>query len=235
MPTSGSVSISPGLIVADEPVSALDVSIQAQVLNTMRDLQDSLDLTYFFISHDLSVIRYLSDSIGVMYLGKLVEVGPAAQVYGSPLHPYTRALIDAVPLPDLRVERAKARTALKGELPSAADPPSGCRFLTRCPLAQEICSQQEPQLLKTLTGGHRVACHFPLTPAAPTSVTASFRATGRRCVNDVEARRLRRPVVSRRIRPARRRVRTSPRGPAWAGRCSYPFMGPAAEVCVDRV
>ena len=102
-----------------------------------------------------------------MYLGKLVEVGPAAEVYSSPLHPYTRALIDAVPLPDPRVERAKARTSLKGELPSAADPPSGCRFRTRCPLAQEICSLQEPALRQLRPGGQQVACHFPLAPAAP--------------------------------------------------------------------
>ena len=123
------------------------------------------------ISHDLSVVRYLSDRIGVMYLGKLVEEGPAAQVYSSPLHPYTRALIDAVPVPDPHIERTKTRTPLTGEIPSAVDPPSGCRFRTRCPLAQEVCSQQEPPLLQVLPRDHRVACHFPLAPAAPTPVT----------------------------------------------------------------
>jgi len=155
------LALNPGLIVADEPVSALDVSIQAQILNTMRDLQAELDLTYVLISHDLSVIRYLSDTIGVMYLGKLVEHGSASEVYSRPEHPYTKALIDAVPVPDPRVERTKSRVHLEGEVPSAVDPPSGCRFRTRCPRARAVCSEQEPPLLQ-LRPGHRVACHFPL-------------------------------------------------------------------------
>jgi peptide/nickel transport system ATP-binding protein len=156
------LSLNPRLIVADEPVSALDVSIQAQVLNTMRELQTRLDLTYVVISHDLAVIRYLSDRIGVMYLGKLVEEGPSPDVYHHPLHPYTHGLIETIPEADPGRERAKQAVPLQGELPSAVDPPSGCRFRTRCPLAQDICAQQEPPLTVLRPGGHAVACHFPL-------------------------------------------------------------------------
>jgi peptide/nickel transport system ATP-binding protein len=154
----------PELIVADEPVSALDVSIQAQILNTLRELQERLELTYLVISHDLSVIRYLSDRIGVMYLGKLVEDGPSEDVYHHPLHPYTHGLIATVPKADPVAERARETAPLEGELPSAVDPPSGCRFRTRCPLAQQVCADQEPALV-ALRPGHRVACHFPLEDA----------------------------------------------------------------------
>jgi peptide/nickel transport system ATP-binding protein len=154
--------LNPQLIVADEPVSALDVSIQAQVLNLMRELQRDLGLTYLFISHDLAVVRYLSSHIGVMYLGKLVEVGPADEVYLSPAHPYTRGLIDSAPVADPDAERAKATSGVRGELPSAINPPSGCRFRTRCPLAQEICAEVEPQLVPFSVNGHNAACHFPL-------------------------------------------------------------------------
>ncbi|MHB1592979.1 MAG: ABC transporter ATP-binding protein [Streptosporangiaceae bacterium] len=157
--------LSPKLVVADEPVSALDVSIQAQMLNLMRGLQRRLDLTYLFISHDLAVVRYLSDVIGVMYLGKLVEVGPADEVYLRPAHPYTRGLIDSAPVADPGVEQAKQRSGVRGELPSALDPPSGCRFRTRCPLAQDICAAQEPGLRRFSSDGHLAACHFPLEPA----------------------------------------------------------------------
>jgi peptide/nickel transport system ATP-binding protein len=156
------LTLRPRLIVADEPVSALDVSIQAQVLNTMRDLQSHFDLTYIVISHDLSVIRYLADRIGVMYLGKLVEEGPAEEVHSHPLHPYTHGLIATIPEADPHRERAKQSVPLRGELPSAIDPPSGCRFRTRCPLAQDVCAEQEPPLVELAPGGHRVACHFPL-------------------------------------------------------------------------
>jgi peptide/nickel transport system ATP-binding protein len=152
----------PELIVADEPVSALDVSIQAQVLNLMRDMQRELGLTYLFISHDLSVVRYLSNHIGVMYLGKLVEIGPADDVYLRPAHPYTRGLIDSAPKADPAQERARADEGVRGELPSAITPPSGCRFRTRCPLAQEICAAEEPPMRPFGVGGHLAACHFPL-------------------------------------------------------------------------
>jgi peptide/nickel transport system ATP-binding protein len=156
------LSLRPRLVVADEPVSALDVSIQAQILNTMRELQTRLDLTYIVISHDLSVIRYLADRIGVMYLGKLVEEGPAHEVYAHPLHPYTHGLIATIPEADPHLERAKESVPLRGELPSAVAPPSGCRFRTRCPLAQAVCAEQEPPLVELAPGGHKVACHFPL-------------------------------------------------------------------------
>ena len=164
----------PELIVADEPVSALDVSIQAQVLNMMSELQRDLGLTYMFISHDLAVVRYLSDHIGVMYLGKLVEVGPAEEVYVLSAHPYTRGLIDSAPVADPVAEKAKVRAGVSGELPSALNPPSGCRFRTRCPLAQEICAEVEPPLRPFSEQGHMAACHFPLQ--APLTTETSLAA-----------------------------------------------------------
>ena len=157
----------PSMIVADEPVSALDVSIQAQILNLMLDLQRDYGLTYMFISHDLSVVRYMADVIGVMYLGKLVEVGPADSVYSAPVHPYTRGLIDTVPVADPALERAKEHQGVRGELPSAVAPPSGCRFRTRCPRAAELCAEQEPPLRPFTAGGHLAACHFPLREPDP--------------------------------------------------------------------
>jgi peptide/nickel transport system ATP-binding protein len=156
--------LSPQLIVADEPVSALDVSIQAQVLNMMRDLQREMGLTYLFISHDLSVVRYLSNHIGVMYLGKLVEIGTADEVYLRPAHPYTKGLIESAPTADPEAERAKVHEGISGELPSAIHPPSGCRFRTRCPLAQEICATVEPELKPRGVANHLAACHFALQP-----------------------------------------------------------------------
>jgi peptide/nickel transport system ATP-binding protein len=156
------LTVKPRLIVADEPVSALDVSVQSQVLNLMRRLQGEHDLTYIFISHDLAVVRYLADRIAVMYLGKLVEIGPADEVYERAAHPYTAGLLEAIPLADPERERAKDKAVIKGELPSAANPPSGCRFRTRCLRAQQICAEQEPVLQPFGTPAHRAACHFPL-------------------------------------------------------------------------
>jgi peptide/nickel transport system ATP-binding protein len=168
--------LSPDLIVADEPVSALDVSIQAQMLNLMSELQRELGLTYLFISHDLAVVRYLSDQIGVMYLGKLVEVGPADKVYRSPAHPYTEGLIDSAPVADPLAEKAKVRAGVAGELPSAISPPSGCRFRTRCPLAEDRCAEEEP-MLRSFGPGHLAACHFPLiSPAPETTAPAAVAA-----------------------------------------------------------
>jgi peptide/nickel transport system ATP-binding protein len=154
--------LNPQLIVADEPVSALDVSIQAQVLNMMKELQRDLGLTYLFISHDLGVVRYLSEKIGVMYLGKLVEIGPAEEVYLRPAHPYTRGLLDSAPVADPVAERAKVNEGVTGELPSAIHPPSGCRFRTRCPKAQAICADVEPPMAPFAGKDHFAACHFPL-------------------------------------------------------------------------
>jgi oligopeptide/dipeptide ABC transporter ATP-binding protein len=168
------LALDPKMIVADEPVSALDVSIQAQILNLMRDLQGRHDLTYVMISHDLAVVRYMADTIGVMYLGKMVERGPAAEIYARPAHHYTQGLLDAVPVADVVTARAKARraTTVKGELPSSISPPSGCRFRTRCPAAQEICAEVEPELAD-FGNGHVAACHFPLQ----TPVTLSTAGT----------------------------------------------------------
>jgi peptide/nickel transport system ATP-binding protein len=154
--------LNPKLLVADEPVSALDVSIQSQILNLMQDLQRNLGLTYLFISHDLSVVRYMSETIGVMYLGKLVEVGPANEVYYHPVHPYTKGLIDTIAVADPLASRGKEQKGVTGELPSAIDPPSGCRFRTRCPFAQDLCAAEEPPLRPFTADGHLAACHFPL-------------------------------------------------------------------------
>ncbi|MDY5585542.1 MAG: ABC transporter ATP-binding protein, partial [Arcanobacterium sp.] len=152
-----SLVLEPKLIVCDEPVSALDVSVQAQVLNMMRRLQQEKDLTYIFISHDLSVVKYISDRIAVMYLGKIVEIGPAAELVEQPKHPYTQALIEAIPVADPR-HKTEEIVHLSGEPASAIDPPEGCRFKNRCPFATELCDT-EP----LLTGdAHQVACHFPL-------------------------------------------------------------------------
>jgi peptide/nickel transport system ATP-binding protein len=155
------LTLNPRLIVADEPVSALDVSIRAQVLNLMKRLQASHGLTYVVISHDLAVVKYMAERIGVMYLGKLVELGSAQDIYERPAHPYTAGLIATIPVPDPATERAKDGVAIKGELPSPVNPPSGCRFRTRCQFAQERCAAEEPEL-RSFGPGHVAACHFPL-------------------------------------------------------------------------
>ncbi|HEX3616040.1 MAG TPA: ABC transporter ATP-binding protein [Solirubrobacteraceae bacterium] len=167
--------LEPKIIVADEPVSALDVSIRSQVLNLMKRLQAEHHMASVVISHDLAVVKYVSDRIGVMYLGKLVELGTGDDIYQRAAHPYTEALIKTIPVPDPAVEKAKTDVGIRGELPSPIDPPSGCRFRTRCPLAQEICSQVEPPL-RRFSASHQAACHFPLQTPEPDQATATSGA-----------------------------------------------------------
>ena len=155
-----SLAVNPSFIVADEPVSALDVSIQAQILNLLESLQADFDLTYLFISHDLAVVRHISDRIAVMYLGSVVEVSPAEALYESPLHPYTISLLSAVPIPDPKIERQRETILLQGDLPSPANPPHGCRFHTRCPYVQPTRCRDEAPPLRRLEQGHEVACHW---------------------------------------------------------------------------
>ncbi len=159
------LAVEPRLILLDEPVSALDVSIQAQVINLLDGLQDELHLSYVFVAHDLSVVRHVSDRIVVMYLGKAMEVSPAEELYHKPIHPYTSALLSAIPIPDPNENRARERTVVSGEPPNPIHPPSGCRFHTRCPRATEICRQVEPQLSE-YAGGHLAACHHPQNVSA---------------------------------------------------------------------
>ncbi|MEY9871931.1 peptide/nickel transport system ATP-binding protein [Streptacidiphilus sp. MAP12-33] len=170
------LTLHPKVIVADEPVSALDVSIRAQVLNLMKRLQASHDLSYVVISHDLAVVKYLADRIGVMYLGKMVEIGSGEDIYQRAAHPYTAGLLEAIPVPEPELERQKRGGGIKGELPSPVAPPSGCRFRTRCPLAQERCAEEEPAM-RLFGTGHVAACHFPLqTPVSDTPVTVATPA-----------------------------------------------------------
>jgi oligopeptide/dipeptide ABC transporter ATP-binding protein len=155
------LTLDPALIICDEAVSSLDVLIQAQVLNLFERLRAELGLSYLFIAHDLALVKQVSDRVGVMYLGKLVEVGPAEALYRAPRHPYTVALLDSIPSPDPFAPKAKAHAAISGEPPSPVHPPSGCRFRTRCPRAQAVCAEQEPPLA-TIADDHQVACHFPV-------------------------------------------------------------------------
>jgi oligopeptide transport system ATP-binding protein len=151
------LAVNPAFIVCDEPISALDVSIQAQIINLLEDLQDELELTYLFIAHDLSVVRHISDRIAVMYLGKIVELADRDELYADPLHPYTQALLSAVPIPDPVIEGKRKRVILEGDVPSPANPPKGCNFCTRCPRVMDICRDQEPPF-KEYKPGHYAAC-----------------------------------------------------------------------------
>ena len=155
------LAVQPRLIVLDEPVSALDVSIQAQIINLLEDLQDDLGLTYMFVAHDLSVVRHVSDRIAVMYLGKLMEVSPAEELYTKPIHPYAAALLEAIPIPDPRENRKRTRTIVTGEPPNPINPPPGCVFHPRCPRATAVCKTVEPPLTE-YANGHLAACHHPL-------------------------------------------------------------------------
>jgi len=174
------LTLNPQVIVADEPVSALDVSIRAQVLNLMKRLQATHGLTYVVISHDLAVVKYMAERIGVMYIGKLVELGSGDDIYQRAAHPYTAGLIATIPVPEPHIARARRGAGIVGELPSPINPPSGCRFRTRCPLAQELCSVEEP-LLRSFGPGHAAACHFPLQSPSelpePASASVSLTAT----------------------------------------------------------
>src|SRR5204863_5721634 len=154
------LALNPDFIVADEPVSALDVSIQAQIINLLETLQDEFDLTYLFIAHDLAVVRHISDRIAVMYLGWIVEVSSAAELYEKPLHPYTISLLSAVPIPDPIVERQRQPILLAGDLPSPASPPAACRFHTRCPFVQPTRCREDVPPLRKLSSRHEVACHW---------------------------------------------------------------------------
>ena len=209
------LAVEPEFIVCDEPISALDVSIQAQVLNLLVELREQFGLTYLFIAHDLSVVRHISDRVGVMYLGKIVELGPPTAIYETPAHPYTRALLSAVPIPDPKAERRRKRVILTGDVPSPANPPSGCRFHTRCWLYERLgrpenCRTDDPEL-RLVGGDHRAACHYA-EDALQSDVGVAHLGTDQRRTRIPEVV-LRRPPTPPRPRPAR------PRSPP---RCQKP-------------
>jgi peptide/nickel transport system ATP-binding protein len=169
------LALEPDLIVCDEPVASLDVSVQAQVINLLQDIRETRNLALIFISHDLAVVRSVSDRVAVMYMGKIVEIGEADLIYGRPAHPYTRTLLEAVPMPDVSVKLKP--TSVATEMPSPSRPPSGCRFRTRCPRAQEVCEAVEPPL-RSMPQGQFAACHFPHDEAAPGTLGMAARGEG---------------------------------------------------------
>ncbi|MFN3937102.1 MAG: ABC transporter ATP-binding protein [Gemmobacter sp.] len=169
------LALNPKFIVCDEPIAALDVSIQAQVVNLLEDLQDRFGLTYLFISHDLSMVRHIADRVAVMYLGRLVEIAPRDALFANPRHPYTQALLSAVPEPDPAIEATRRRIILKGDVPSPANPPKGCTFCTRCPKVMDICRSERPPV-REVSAGHRVACHLPEIKDMTAGTTDGFEA-----------------------------------------------------------